>query len=173
MGRHITPRIKVLGVRVTAGEFLSIVAAAGDAGMQPVAWVRHLVHCALDGKTEIPDRFYAPPPETPPAKLTRSAGTRFSEEQFEKIDFHSRACGLPISAFIRQVVLGATPRARRPELRSAIVAVNRVGNNLNQLVRLANSGVVLSPELVGAVHDVLVELRALQKSQLRADAGDD
>src|SRR5258708_5248294 len=47
LGRGIIPRIKVLGVRVTAGEFLRIVAAAEDVGMLPVAWVRHLVLCAL------------------------------------------------------------------------------------------------------------------------------
>ena len=166
-------RIKVLGVRVSAGEFLQIVAAAEDAGMQPVAWVRRQVLGASEGKAEIPERFYPPPPESPPAKFSRSAGVRFTEEQLGAIQTHSRACGLTVGTFIRKVVLGVTPRPRRPELHSAIVAVNRVGNNLNQLVRLANSGVVLPPELLGAVRDVLVEVRALQKVQLRADAGDD
>lgn len=78
-----------------------------------------------------------------------------------------------MTAFIRQVVLGLKPIARRPEIRSAIVAVNRVGNNLNQLVKLANSGVVLAPELVLVVREVLAENRTMLQKLLRVDSGDD
>jgi len=86
---------------------------------------------------------------------------------------HARTCGLTVTAFIRKVVLDVKPIARRPEIRSAIVAVNRVGNNLNQLVKLANSGVVLAPELVLVVREVFTENRAMLQKLLRADSGDD
>src|ERR1700687_2305003 len=113
-----------------------------------------------------------PPLQSPPAKLTRTAGTRFTEDQFEALEEHARACGLTVTAFIRHLVLGFNPSPRRPLVRSAIVAVNRVGNNLNQLVHLANSGIILAPDLIRAVAAVLAEIHALQDVLLRADAAD-
>jgi mobilization protein NikA len=166
-------RIKLLGVRFSAGEFVRISASADALGMTPTAWVRHQALCSLDGKPGPAPRFQAPPAADPPAKLTRTAGTRFSEEQFEALSAHARACGLTVTAFIRKVVLGVKPIARRPEIRSAIVAVNRVGNNLNQLVKLANSDVILAPELVLVVREVLAENRTMLQRLLRADSGDD
>ncbi len=166
-------RIKLLGVRFSAGEFVRISASADALGMTPTAWVRHQALCSLDGKPEPAPQFQAPPAADPPAKLTRTAGTRFSEEHFEALSAHARACGLTVTAFIRKVVLGVKPIARRPEIRSAIVAVNRVGNNLNQLVKLANSGVVLAPELLLVVREVLTENRTMLRKLLRADSGDD
>jgi hypothetical protein len=165
-------RIKDLRVRLSAGEFLRIASAAEASGMQPSPWVRHQALRAADGLPTPSIRFHSPPPASPPAKLTHSAGTRFTQEQFEALDAYARACGLPVAAFIRQVVLGVKPLARRPEIRSAIVAVNRVGNNLNQLVKLAHTGVVLAPDLMRAVGEVLTEVRAVRSAFLRADDGD-
>jgi len=166
-------RIKLLGVRFSAGEFVRISASADALGMTPTAWVRHQALCVLNGKPEPAARFQAPPTTDPPAKLTRTAGTRFTAEQFVALAFHANACGLTVTAFIRKVILGVKPVARIPATRAAIVAVNRVGNNLNQLVRLANSGVVLAPELVSVLHEVHAEFRTLQLRLLRADGGDD
>jgi len=165
-------RVKLLGVRFTAGEFLRIAGAAEASRLPPVAWIRHQALRAAESTQDPLPELRLPPPASPPPKLTHTAATRFTEEQFEALVDYSRACGLPLAAFIRQVVLGVKPIARRPELRSAIVAVNRVGNNLNQLVKLAHTGVVLAPELVRVVREVLVELHALQKALLRADTGD-
>jgi Mobilization protein NikA len=166
-------RIKLLGVRFSAGEFVRLSAWADAQGLTPTAWVRHQALSAINGKPEPPARFQAPPTADSPAKLTRTAGTRFSEEQLEALAAHANACGLTVTAFIRKVILGVKPVARIPATRAAIVAVNRVGNNLNQLVRLANSGVVLAPELLGVLREVHAEFRALQVRLLRADAGDD
>ena len=166
-------RIKLLGVRFSAGEFVQIAASADALEMTPTAWVRHQALCALNGKADPPARFHPPLATDPPARLTRTAGTRFTDEQFEALVDYARACGLTPTAFIRKVVLGVKPIARRPELRSAIVAVNRVGNNLNQLVKLAHTGVVLAPEIVRAVREVLAEIMTMYKALLRADSGDD
>ena len=166
-------RIKLLGVRFTAGEFVQISDSADALGITPTAWVRHQALCALNGKPDPPARFHAPPAADPPAKLTRTAGTRFTEEQFVALDAHARACGLTVTAFIRKVVLGVKPVARMPATRAAIVAVNRVGNNLNQLVKVANSGVVLAPDLLRVVREVLAVIWALQERLFRADSGDD
>ena len=65
-------------------------------------------------------------------------------------------------------MLGGTPIARRSEVRSAIVAVNRVGTNLNQLVKLANSGILLPPELLREIHAVRAEIGTLRQAFLAA-----
>ncbi|HEY6322832.1 MAG TPA: plasmid mobilization relaxosome protein MobC [Thermoanaerobaculia bacterium] len=165
-------RIKLLSVRLSAGEFLRVCLAADTSAMSPASWIRHQALRAAEGTFAPPGGLRLPPPASPAPNLTHIATTRFTEEQFEALVDYARACGLPLAAFLRQVVLGVKPIARRPELRSAIVAVNRVGNNLNQLVKLAHTGVVLAPELARVVREVLVELHALQKALLRADAGD-
>jgi hypothetical protein len=166
-------RIKLLGVRFSAGEYVRIAELADALGITPTAWVRHQALCAIAGKRDLPARFQAPPAADPPTKLTRTAGTRFTEEQFEALESYACQCGLTVTAFIRKVVLGVKPIARRPLAHSAIVAVNRVGINLNQLVKLANSGVVLTPELLAVVRHVLAEVRAVRNALLRADAGSD
>jgi hypothetical protein len=117
----------------------------------------------------LPARFQAPPAADPPAKLTHTAGVRFSEEHFEALEAHAIACGMPVSRYVRQVILGVKPIARRPLAHSAIVAVNRVGTNLNQLVHLANSGTVLTPELLAIIHQTLAEVRSLRRTLLDED----
>jgi hypothetical protein len=166
-------RIKLLGVRFSAREFVRIVESADALGMTPTAWVRHQALRAIDGGQAPPASFQPPPYTDLPAKLTRTAGTRFSEAQFEALRAHARACGLTVTAFMRKLALGVKPIARIPATRSAIVAVNRVGTNLNQLVKLANSGVVLTPELVGVILEVRAEIQAMAKKLLRVDSGDD
>lgn len=171
-GNRTVARIKLLGVRFSAGEFAHIADSADALGVTPTAWVRHQALSALNGKPDPPERFNAPPAGDPPTKLTRTAGTRFTEEQFVALGVHARACGLTATAFIRKVVLGVKPIARIPATSAAIVAVNRVGNNLNQLVKLANSGIILAPDLMRAVGDVLAEIQALQERLFRAYSGD-
>src|SRR5579864_898014 len=133
------PRIKLLGVRFSAGEFVRIVESADALGMTPTACVRHQALRAIDGAPTPPARFQPPPHANPPARLTHTAGTRFSEAQFEALSAHARACGLTVTAFIRKLVLGVKPIARMPAIQSAIVAVNRVGTNLNLLVKLRDA----------------------------------
>jgi hypothetical protein len=178
------PRIKLLAVRVSAGEYLRLAAAAEAAGLAPSAWVRHQALHAADLRPEPVPRFQPPPAASvasaasaasasaaaaPPARLARTAGTRFTTEHLEALADHARACGLTRAAYIRQVVLGVTPAARRPLSHAAIVAVNRVGNNLNQLVHLAHTGVVLPPDLRRAVEEVRRAVQALRDTLLTAD----
>jgi hypothetical protein len=165
-------KIKIIGVRLTAGEFIEICLAAKTSALAPSTWIRRQALRAAEVASTPLNAFRPPSPVSPPPNLTHTAATRFTEEQFEAIDAYARDCGLPLAAFIRQVVLGVKPVVRRPEARSAIVAVNRVGNNLNQLVKLANSGVVLAPDLVRVVREVLAELHLLRRALFRADAAD-
>ena len=163
-------KAKYLSIRLSPGELRRIVAAADSLTMARSAWVRHQALRAAEGASKPPPLYQAPSPGDPSAKLTRTLRTRLTEQQFEALDAHARACGLTLSGFIRQLVLGFKPIARRPLARSAIVAVNRVGANLNDLVRLASSGVVLMPDLMLAVAGAMDKIHSLRDALLRADA---
>ena len=156
-----------LGVRFSEEEFLRIAAAAQAMQMTPTAWLRLQALRSLDGLRETPS--WKALPATAAAKLTHTAGTRFTQEQMAALRAHARACGLPPTTYIRQVILGAKPIARMPDARLAVAAINRVGNNLNQLVHLAHTGVILTPDLVHTVLDVRAELHALQKLLIDRD----
>jgi predicted DNA-binding protein len=164
---NMETKTRQLGVRFSDEDFLRIAAAAQATQMTPTAWLRLQALRSLDGFREIPT--WKPPPATVTTKLTHTAGTRFTREQMEALRAHARACGLPPTTYIRQIILGAKPIARMPDVRLAIAAINRVGNNLNQLVHLAHSGVILTPDLVRTVLDVRAELHALQKLLLDRD----
>jgi hypothetical protein len=161
---------KILGVRFSPGELCRIVAAADSLMMPRSAWVRHQALRATEGASKPPPLFQAPSPGDLSTKLTRSLSARFTEQQFEALDEHARACGLTLAVLIRQLVLGFKPIARRPLARSAIVAVNRVGANLNRLVQMASSGIVLTPDLMDTVAAVLDEIHSLRDALLREDA---
>jgi hypothetical protein len=97
--------------------------------------------------------------------------TFLTEEQFAAFDEHARACKLTLSALLRNILLGVEPIARHPLARSAIVAVHRAGNSLNQVVQLASGGTLLAPELMSAVAGLRQEIHALRDVLLAADAG--
>ncbi len=161
-------RSKQLGVRFSDEEFVRIAAAAQAIGTTPTAWLRLQGLRFLDDYPETPK--WKPPPATDAStKLTHTAGTRFTQEQMEALRAQSRACGMRPTTYIRQVILGVKPIARIPDSRVAIAAVNRAGNNLNQLVHLAHTGVILAPELIRVVLEVRAELLALQKLLLGRD----
>ena len=108
----------------------------------------------------------------PAVQRTHKVSTFLTEEQFDALEEHARACGLTVSCFMRHLILGFKPIARRPLARSAIVAVNRTGASLNQLVQLTSKGIILTPDLTQAVAGVLEEIHALRDALLRADATD-
>jgi len=165
-------RIRLFSVRFSAGEFIQIRLAAEASALAPAAWVRRQALHAAVPKAEPAAGFRPPPPACPPAKLTHTTTARFTEEQFQALDDYARRCCLPVAAYIRQVVLGVKLVARRPLAHAAIVAVNRVGNNLNQLVHLAHTGVVLPPEPLRAVAEVRGELQTLRMALLKAEEAD-
>src|SRR5690242_18365825 len=113
-------KAKYLSIRLSPGELRRIVAAADSLTMARSAWVRHQALRAAEGASKPPPLYQAPSPGDPSAKLTRTLRTRLTEQQFEALDAHARACGLTLSGFIRQLVLGFKPIARRPLARSAI-----------------------------------------------------
>ena len=69
----------------------------------------------------------------------------------------AKECDLPIAAYVRQVLRGDTPSARRPQAHAALVALSRVGNNLNQLTRLAHGGTLIPRDLYRAIEAIQAE----------------
>jgi hypothetical protein len=80
---------------------------------------------------------------------------RFTPEEWTTVQEHAAEVGLSPSRYLRQAAL-RTPFARRVN-RDAIVALNRVGVNLNNMIRIAiRSG---QSFLAAEAEDVLSRLR--------------
>ncbi len=159
-------RTRHLGVRLSDEELARIAALASEAGRKPAAWLREL---ALRSPVSSPlsPELDSSPPEP---HLTRPVATRVSPEQYQEIRERARACGLSVAAYVRLSVLGVTPVLRRgSDVRPAIAALNRVGNNLNQLTRLANQGMPFPAELAATIAGVLAEVRRMRDTLLEAD----
>ena len=93
-------------------------------------------------------------------KATRTIRTtvRLSPEEHQALKERATDCGRQISTYMRETALGATPRARPHRIeREAIHQLARVGNNLNQLARAANTTgrVELSQRLDEVLQEVL------------------
>ena len=85
--------------------------------------------------------------------VIRSA--RFTPEEWATVEERAAAVGLSPSRFLRHVALG-TPLGRRIN-QQAVAALNRLGVNLNNLLRLAlRSG---QPLLAAEASDLLKQLR--------------
>ncbi len=92
-------------------------------------------------------------PTTPHRTVIRSA--RFTPEEWETVRQRAATAGLSPSRFLRSVALGS-PLGRRVNA-EAVLALNRVGVNLNNLIRLATR--TGQPFLASEVTDLLEQLR--------------
>ena len=85
--------------------------------------------------------------------MIRSA--RFTPEEWKAVRERAAAAGLSPSRFLRSVALGS-PLGRRVNA-EAVLALNRVGVNLNNLIRLATHS--SQSFVVAEVTDLLNQLR--------------
>ena len=70
----------------------------------------------------------------------RFINVRCSDVEHEALAERAFAAGLPVSTYLRTVALGVVPKERiTVHTKQAIHALNRLGNNLNQLARRHNS----------------------------------
>jgi hypothetical protein len=177
------PRPQVIAFRLTPEEALRLAAAAQAAGLSPAAWSRRLVLDQLAGPAAAagaaaapaaPSAANAPAPlagaDTAAAAaaaaepLSRVVGAKLTASQYFDLDARAKAAGVPIGAYLRRLILGQPPTARWPLARKAIVELARVGNNLNQLVKLAHGGTLLPAELHRAVENTLAAVRTLRRA---------
>lgn len=69
---------------------------------------------------------------------------RLTQEEYNKLVTKSENVGLTISEFLRIYINGFEPREKPPiEFYEAIKQIRKVGNNINQIARLANATGVL------------------------------
>ena len=95
-----------------------------------------------------------PDKPTPPHRtVIRSA--RFTPEEWETVQQRAATAGLSPSRFLRCFALGS-PLGRRVNA-EAVLALNRVGVNLNNLIRLATR--TAQPFVASEVTDLLNQLR--------------
>lgn len=75
-----------------------------------------------------------------PTHRTRVVTVRFRPTEWQALRTRAIACGLPPSRYLREVALGAHPRTRPgADERAVHYHLARIGNNLHQLARHADS----------------------------------
>ena len=78
-------------------------------------------------------------PERPPFK-TEVVSVRMSPVELDAVARRAKDCGKCLSTYMRRVALGSIPRARPRRIEQKVVYhLGRIGTNLNQLTRIANS----------------------------------
>ena len=120
-------------VRWTPDEWLTVRRRADAAGLRPSAYIRAR---ALAGALETPK---APPYRRTGIGERRTIRklTRWAPSEHERVLFRATSLNLPFSRYVREVALGH----RMKSLADAhlIHHLNRIGQNLNQLSRAANT----------------------------------
>jgi len=70
---------------------------------------------------------------------TKTFHIRFTEKECKRLCEHSKKAGLPKSTYIRHMINGCSPQEYPAEMfRDFMEEIRRVGNNLNQLTKLAH-----------------------------------
>lgn len=90
---------------------------------------------------------------------------RLDADERAALDEGLRASGLPLSVYLRKLILGESIQAApSEELRRLRTEIHRIGNNINQLARKANAGFASRNEVTRAlrmldqVYELMYEL---------------
>ena len=75
-----------------------------------------------------------------------------SDPERAEIAKRANALGLPVAAYMRSIVLGSEPPARRAGVDAeAVASLNRIGANINQIAKVGNASKTLSPAQIKAL----------------------
>ncbi len=75
-----------------------------------------------------------------PAFKTEIVSVRMSPDELQNVAQRAHDCGKCLSTYMRIVALGSIPRARPRRIeQEAVYQLGKIGNNLNQLAKVANS----------------------------------
>jgi hypothetical protein len=97
-------------------------------------------------------------------RRTKQLKITLSETEYDALARRSKEFGVSMAGVIRSAVLRLPLPKRRIKVElEAVAALNRIGSNLNQLVRTANATGCLTPAQVSATGGVLKQVRALAK----------
>ena len=79
-------------------------------------------------------------PSVESTKRTEALLVRLAPGERRTIRDRAHLCGKGVSTYMREVALGAVPRARPRRLeQKTVYHLSRIGNNLNQLAYIANA----------------------------------
>jgi len=100
------------------------------------------------------------PAKPPSERRTIKRRVGFSQDEWALLQARAKECNRPTSRYIREAALGAVIRARPDAATTALVhEVTRIGNNINQLARVANErGELLTAAAFGQMRDELMQL---------------
>ena len=91
-----------------------------------------------------------------------------NDEEFQKISDKAYDAGLSLAALTRSAALALPiPKPKFDIDRQAVAALNRVGNNLNQLTHLAHAAKVLTHDQIEALGEVLRAVEDVTQRILR------
>ena len=77
---------------------------------------------------------------------------RLDEDERAALEKGLQASGLPLSAYLRKLILGESIQAApSEELRRLRTEIHQIGNNINQLARKANAGFASRDEVTRAL----------------------
>lgn len=103
---------------------------------------------------------------------------RLSQEEYEKIQSDMQKCNLTQSRYLRALIMKREIRERLPiDYYHLLTEVSRIGNNLNQIARIANQQPDASPDLAQTL--VLIQrlyeivLECVQNTHLKTGGRDD
>jgi hypothetical protein len=104
-------------------------------------------------------------------KRTHTQCIRLSAMELRHVEDYAERAGLDIPSYIRLLIVGITP-VIVPQINvEAFGQLGRVGNNLNQLVRLANQGVLPEKNEILPLLNTLLELITETRKQLNPQKG--
>ena len=90
---------------------------------------------------------------------------RLDEDERAALEKGLQASGLPLSAYLRKLILGESIQAAPlEELRRLRTEIHQIGNNINQIARKANAGFATREEttralrMLGEVYGLLYEV---------------
>jgi hypothetical protein len=160
-------RTKLVTIRLSDAEYTRLVAAAKAAQTSLSAFLRDRACASPHPPLPAPAALAT----VPAGPLTWRVASRLTAAEAEMLTDRARECDLPMAAYVRQVLRGISPCAHRPQAHAALVALSRVGNNLNQLTRLAHGGTLMSRDLFGAIEALRAEVNQLRGDILAALEG--
>jgi len=97
-------------------------------------------------------------------RRTKQLKVTLSEQEYDALAQRSEGCGVSMAGVVRSAVLGLPLPKRRTKIDlEAIVALNRIGSNLNQLVRAAHVTGCLNTVQIIAAGDVAAQISGLTR----------
>lgn len=100
-------------------------------------------------------------------KRQKQVTVRFTEKEYIQLKSKCDAAGMKMEPFLRALVSGCTLRERPPDSYKALASqVAAIGNNLNQLTRLANSTGKIENAQIAEVNRMMQRVwRLMQEEQ--------